>query len=124
MDQMFYQWLNSCSALSAFCPQITHFVSLTLSPPSLSQLRFNSEKTLVDSAHIAKLLTGHTFCRQGTMHTCYQRLLVKPPQRNQCFPRPQIRRRSVKTSSGFIRLPANTSVLFSTSHIVCLVITV
>lgn len=51
--------------------------SVPLSALSLSLscgLREKIEKknTLADSAHIAKLLTGHTVCLQDTMHTRYQ----------------------------------------------------
>lgn len=71
-----------CSLLTFYVflrPQkhtLSFSVCPSLSSLSLAQLWFKRENrkknTLADSAHIAKLLTGHTVCLQDTMHTRYQ----------------------------------------------------
>lgn len=92
-EKTFYWWLKFLpSALvlcSCFSPTKTHFLCLSLSlsayPPPLSALWCKRRKTLTDSAHIAKLLTGHSVCQQGRMHTCYQRLLSKTSPEESLF---------------------------------------
>lgn len=71
-----------CSLLTFYVflrPQkhtLSFSVCPSLSSLSLAQLWFKRENrkknTLADSAHTAKLLTGHTVCLQDTMHTRYQ----------------------------------------------------
>lgn len=105
-----------CAALSltlfqkytTFClsPSVC-FALPSLSALSLSQLWFKVKKT--KKKH---LQTVHTLlnCLQDTVFVCRAQCThavrgssVKPPWRNQCFPRLQIRSHSVKTRSRFIR---------------------